>query len=1528
MKNVLKKSLSFLLAAVLLVGNLSFGAAAVVEDYAIQPSLTIAITDDDIVATVYADDKLSDIGFTTLPVTDWAFYSDEACKFEVPSSAPVSGLSPVYMKLPANGVVSESESTTSVYQMTFSYRPKASDVSISSVTQGMTEEIFGSDFSIRPVDNIDTVKVSKPANGSLTYLGQNIEPETKAIISVSADGSFAGDLIYTAPLTGSFDTIDFTLVSTTHAEASAEMTVPLTEGITAPAISGTIAKTVTATASYTFAGSDFSSHIDLNNGTLEAIEITPAATARGTWYYDNAAFAGVKEITAANISKLKFTSGTSAGSASFTWRAKNQAGYSGSASGTVTVGVLTLAAYTAPASINKGVTWYAAAYHFAYTPNTNSISFIKIVSIPSSSYGYLYLTQSLSAGTGYPAISANTSINANAIIPASYLGYLRLSTSSSASASSISFTWTATIDPLISTATWAGAVSYKVNFAAAVTTLSAVEYETQGNDPVDFTASDFSAVFSSRTHTTLNYVRFTLPSTSYGRLYYNYTSASGSGSYVLAATKYYNNSTSPYLSNVTFLPATNYDGTVTISYTAYNTAGDAYTGTVRIIVGAGGGELGTIEYSVETGEEAEFDVSDFTDVFSDYTDLTLSYVKFSLPASSDGRLYYNYTSSSNYGSYVSSSTEYNRNSSPYIDYVSFVPASSSHGTVSIDYVAYSSGGDSYDGIVEVTIEGEYDDVSYETDMNEPVTFDDSDFNSVFMDSEGTSLSYVRFTLPSSSKGTLYYDYTDEDDYGSEVTASTKYYRSSSLYLSYVTFVPAEDFTGTVSINYTGYDSSGAYRSGTVTITVGSGAVPTVTNGYKATALSTTLNFTKSDFTALYSANDGDALAGITITSLPSSTYGKLYLNTVAITSGYYVSGSYLSLLKFVPVTGKSGSTSFKFTATDGDDVTAAATMSISIGTSALTGAAPVITSFTVPSVRSSSRTVIVSLSANDARYGTPAYMAFSVDGGSYGSWKTYSTSSSVTLPSGSGIHIIKVKVKNNAGTESSEAQTRVLYDDDSPTVLTASINELRDVVAIDFTEPISLASTSSVLESGIYFETDSGSTYYLESGDDVVISGSTLKIELADTLDDSYETIVLPKNAIEDKVGNTLSSTTELSLKDSCDYSFSNNSSTKVSTVTYPAGTPDSSGNVSFYVDSLSGSDLYSRSLTGSTLKLFLPVRSGYTVTGRTMYFAGGFLSASTANRIQKMVISDGSVDISIDTKALRSALVDADAPFSVVISAVSLTDAASANEMGIARSVRLFNAGYEFKEIPGRNTVRISIPYAGASNFNQVVVFSRVSASVYKPIYTSEYNSEDGYATAPVTNSGVYAAGINKLVFTDVAKSNSKWAQEYIDFLSARTVINGIGNNLFAGTNQLKKNEYIKMLILALDIYDAGATCSFTDVSTTDWAYHYIASAVKAGIISDGGKASQETYITREEMSLYAYNAAIYAGVQFTATETAVTFSDQSSISSACLTAVKTMQRAGIIAGYPDRSFKPKGNCQRDQATKIISMVMQKQAD
>ena len=331
-----------------------------------------------------------------------------------------------------------------------------------------------------------------------------------------------------------------------------------------------------------------------------------------------------------------------------------------------------------------------------------------------------------------------------------------------------------------------------------------------------------------------------------------------------------------------------------------------------------------ITYSVKAGEAVNLSRSDFNDASKDATGYDLSYVKFSASSTSKGLLCYNYDSG-DYDKKVSTSTSYyytGSSSKSYLSKVSFLADSDASGETTFSYTGYDTKGNSFTGSILITISKSSGDIKYTTGLNEPVSFSRSDFNSYCKDktTSSSTLDYVKFTLPSSSKGILYYKYDQSGE--KKVTSSTSYYRSSSPYLEDVTFVPAKSVTGSVSIDFSGKSTSGKSISGTVVIqysTIKDASVVSYTTGYAP------VKFRGSDFSAACSARGSAALTSVKF-NLPDASTGRLYYSyasptsyggTVSSGTSYGVSsGSSIDNVTFVPKAGYKGTVHLTYTGTD------------------------------------------------------------------------------------------------------------------------------------------------------------------------------------------------------------------------------------------------------------------------------------------------------------------------------------------------------------------------------------------------------------------------------------------------------------------------------------------------------------------------------------------------------------------------------------------------------------------------------------
>ncbi len=474
-----------------------------------------------------------------------------------------------------------------------------------------------------------------------------------------------------------------------------------------------------------------------------------------------------------------------------------------------------------------------------------------------------------------------------------------------------------------------------------------VMYSSSEGSVVNFVADDFNLY-----HPNLRSVSFTPPLDSRGTLYYGYSSASQPGTKVTGSDTY-NRTGSPSLDRVSFVPASGFEGTVSISYKGTDTAGRSFTGVVTITVTnnrGGSGAVSDIYYAAPEDGWITFRSADFS-AASQYTlGEALSYVRFTLPASSEGTLFYNYRGFGSYDSAVASTTSYYYSGTPSLGGVTFVPTTTTPSQVDIEYTGYTVRGNTFTGTIHI---GQNDTAQqgglrYTVFTGKSMNFNAYDFNTACIAATGASLNYVLFSpLPAVGSGALRYTRGNSTSYSS-VTTSTRCYRTSSntwdVQLSNVSFLANNTYTGTVTIPFTGYNTNGVSFTGEVVITV---TPPTTGDSVYYGTTASPLQLSSSRMRSACSGVLDGTLSYITFNSLPSTSAGRLYVGYSRIGTGtqvntgtrYYVSGSgtpTIDQISFVPRGRYGGQVSVPYTATNtnGKSVTGIITFNITnIGSS-------------------------------------------------------------------------------------------------------------------------------------------------------------------------------------------------------------------------------------------------------------------------------------------------------------------------------------------------------------------------------------------------------------------------------------------------------------------------------------------------------------------------------------------------------------------------------------------------------------------
>lgn len=173
---------------------------------------------------------------------------------------------------------------------------------------------------------------------------------------------------------------------------------------------------------------------------------------------------------------------------------------------------------------------------------------------------------------------------------------------------------------------------------------------------------------------------------------------------------------------------------------------------------------------------------------------------------------------------------------------------------------------------------------------------------------------------------------------------------------------------------------------------------------------------------------------------------------------------------------------------------------------------------------------------------------------------------------------------------------------------------------------------------------------------------------------------------------------------------------------------------------------------------------------------------------------------------------------------------------------------------------------------------------------------------------------------FTDMA--DYAWAKDAVSELTKRKIVSGIDTTTFAPGENVTREQFVKMLVIATQSYNDNATCSFEDVDENSWYYTYVASAKEAGLVNGISATEFGTAmpITRQDMAVMIYNAlkVSYDGGE-------IQFADAESISDYAKNAVSYLTQNGYIYGKSDDTFAPVDLSTRAEAAVMIYRFIMK---
>ena len=174
---------------------------------------------------------------------------------------------------------------------------------------------------------------------------------------------------------------------------------------------------------------------------------------------------------------------------------------------------------------------------------------------------------------------------------------------------------------------------------------------------------------------------------------------------------------------------------------------------------------------------------------------------------------------------------------------------------------------------------------------------------------------------------------------------------------------------------------------------------------------------------------------------------------------------------------------------------------------------------------------------------------------------------------------------------------------------------------------------------------------------------------------------------------------------------------------------------------------------------------------------------------------------------------------------------------------------------------------------------------------------------------------------YTDVPAD--MWCHAAVDYVTENGIMQGYGNKIFNPGKDLTRAQLAKLLYnLENPSEKAKTDIAFSDVANGEWYYDAVMWAASAGVVKGytDGTFRPNTPISRQEMVTMIYRYAQYKGLDTTHDANGWTsFEDSAAIGNFAKDAVAWTAEHGIVNGYTNGTFKPRGTASRGHVAQVM---------
>lgn|GEM_PF-5570043 len=166
----------------------------------------------------------------------------------------------------------------------------------------------------------------------------------------------------------------------------------------------------------------------------------------------------------------------------------------------------------------------------------------------------------------------------------------------------------------------------------------------------------------------------------------------------------------------------------------------------------------------------------------------------------------------------------------------------------------------------------------------------------------------------------------------------------------------------------------------------------------------------------------------------------------------------------------------------------------------------------------------------------------------------------------------------------------------------------------------------------------------------------------------------------------------------------------------------------------------------------------------------------------------------------------------------------------------------------------------------------------------------------------------------TGLKDISNHWAKDNIDALVEMGVITGYEDGTFRPEQNISRAEFVTILMKTFSLSTQSGKI-FGDTQN-HWAKQFISTAYFNNVVIGYSDLvfAPDNMITREQMAVMIARTGKLAAQQGT-----LDFSDDTSVSVWAREAVLAANKAGVISGYPDNTFRPQAYATRAEAVTVV---------